>query len=370
MSEHVRPLNGFTVVEAAADNANIAVRLALGLAGRMAADFGARVLLLQPAGDDPLREVGAKQSGASALQAFLHAGKHVVAGAGAQALSDALDGAQSLLGDAWACDLAARRDGGGMRLRPVVQVGMLGLAAEATQADSEFTVLALSGLLDLVGEATRAPLRLAGHQAAYSAGLAAYTALISGLCAPREAAPSVARVSLLETALWLNWKNLATVSLGEPASSRSGRAMAWPVAKCADGWVAVVYQPHEWTRLCEMLGDARLADPRFATPAGRHEHAEALARLFEQVFAPLTRAQVSELASRYRLPLGAVLSPAELAEDPQYLARGFLRLVGGTGDDQRRHVPRLPVLWGSTSFAPGPLAACRTPERPSAEVPA
>jgi crotonobetainyl-CoA:carnitine CoA-transferase CaiB-like acyl-CoA transferase len=133
--------------------------------------------------------------------------------------------------------------------------------------------------------------------------------------------------------------------------------MVWPVVSCADGWVAVVYQPHEWARLCEMLGDARLADARFATPAGRQKHAEELARMFEQALVPLTRAQVSELASRFRLPLGAVLSPAELAEDSQYLARGFLHPVKGAGVDQSWRVPRLPVLWGSASFAPGCLAA-------------
>jgi crotonobetainyl-CoA:carnitine CoA-transferase CaiB-like acyl-CoA transferase len=364
MSERLRPLSGLTVVEAAADDANLAIRLAIGLAGRMAADLGARVLLLQPAEGDSLRERGPTQTGASALEVFLHAGKHPVDGAGAVALASALAGAQGLLGDAWARDVAAGSSG----LRAVVQVGMLGHDAEATQPASEFTVLALSGLLDLVGEAARAPLRLAGHQAAYSGGLSAYTALLAGLCAPQEAKPQVARVSLLETALWLNWKNLATVSLGEPASSRSGRAMAWPVARCADGWVAVVYQPHEYSRLCEVLGDARLAERRFATTGARQAHAEELARLFEQVLAPLTRAQVSELASRHRLPLGAVMSPSELAEDPQYLARGFLQLLEGTESVSPLRVPRLPVLWGTTGFAPGSWPASMASAGRSVEV--
>ena len=353
MSEQKRPLDGATVVEAAVDDAELAVRLALGLAGRMAADLGARVLLLLPAGGDPLRSEDPVQGGVSALQAFLHAGKHVVEGVGAAALRASLEHSQALLGDAWAREVAADSTD----LETIVQIGMLGHEDEARHPASEFTVLALSGLLDLVGDAMRAPLRLGGHQAAYAAGLAAYAALAAGLCTPRAAAPSVARVSLLETALWLNWKNLATASLGEPPSTRSGQAMAWPVARCADGWVAVVYQPHEWSRLCEMLGDARLADPRFQSPRGRQEHAADLARLFEEVLAPLTRAQVSELASRHRLPLGAVLSPAELAEDPQYLARGFLRLVQGADDAPPLHVPRLPVLWGSAGFAPGPVPA-------------
>ena len=45
----------------------------------------------------------------------------------------------------------------------------------ASRPVSELTLLALGGLLHMVGEPERKPLRLGGHQASYPAGLTAFT---------------------------------------------------------------------------------------------------------------------------------------------------------------------------------------------------
>jgi hypothetical protein len=77
----------------------------------------------------------------------------------------------------------------------------------AARPVSEFTILALGGLLHMVGEPERKPLRLGGHQASYAAGLTAFTGLTAALAA-RDAghtAPAV-RVSLAEVMQWVNWK--------------------------------------------------------------------------------------------------------------------------------------------------------------------
>ena len=44
-------------------------------------------------------------------------------------------------------------------------------------------MLALGGLLHMVGEPERKPLRLGGHQASYAAGLTAFTGLTAALAA-------------------------------------------------------------------------------------------------------------------------------------------------------------------------------------------
>ena len=67
----------------------------------------------------------------------------------------------------------------------------------ASRPVSEFTILALGGLLHMVGEPERKPLRLGGHQASYAAGLTAFTGLTAALAA-RDAghkAPAGARVA-------------------------------------------------------------------------------------------------------------------------------------------------------------------------------
>jgi crotonobetainyl-CoA:carnitine CoA-transferase CaiB-like acyl-CoA transferase len=356
-----RPLQGRVVLEAVSARSSWGVRLAVAFAGRIAADLGAQVICVQPACQAALPDASKAVEEASALHAFLGAGKKFVTGLAGDAASararELAGGANALLGDRWLRNAAG--DVLGKELaqdapRTIVQVSLLPPQHADESAASEFTVEAQSGLLDLVGDAGREPVRLAGHQVAYSAGLAAYAGLVAAFCrgGPK---PAAVRVSLLETALWLNWKNLATVSIGEMPATRSGQAMSWPVVRCADGWVAVVYQPHEWETLREMLGDPRLHDPRFGTPAGRAAHAAELSARFEASLAKLTRAEVNALAARHRLPLGVVQSASELAEDPHYRARGFLRSVAS--DAGSVCLPRLPVLWGAEPFTPGRIPA-------------
>jgi len=356
-----KPLQGRVVLEAVSPRSSWGVRLAAAFAGRIAADLGAQVVCLQPAGEAALPDTNAAIEEASALHSFLSAGKNVVTGVGDDvALTLAREiagGANALLGDDWLRNAAAEALGQKLAAgvpRAIVQVDMLPRQHAHEPPASEFTVEAQSGLLDLVGDACREPVRLAGHQVAYSAGLAAYTGMVAAFCR-RGPQPPVVRVSLLETALWLNWKNLATVSIGETPATRSGQAMSWPVVRCADGWVAVVYQPHEWETLRDTLGDPRLRDPRFGTPAGRASHASELAALFEGSLARLTRGEVNALAARHRLPLGVVQSAGELADDPHYRARSFVRSVAS--DAGSVSLPRLPVLWSGELFAPGRIPA-------------
>jgi crotonobetainyl-CoA:carnitine CoA-transferase CaiB-like acyl-CoA transferase len=355
------PLQGLVVLEAVSARCSWGVRLAVAFAGRIAADLGAQVICLKSAGRTAMPETSAATEEIAALHAFLGAGKKIVSGTPGDAAwvqaRELAGGANALLGDGWLRNAAA--DALGLALaadapRAIVQVDMLPPRHAHEPPASEFTAEAESGLLDLVGDAGREPVRLAGHQVAYSAGLAAYTGMVAAFCR-RAPEPTVVRVSLLETALWLNWKNLATVSIGETPATRSGQAMSWPVVRCADGWVAVVYQPHEWETLRDMLGDPRLKDSRFGTTAGRAAHAAELSGLFEASLANLNRAEVNALATRHRLPLGVVQSAGELVNDPHYLARGFMRCVAS--DAGSVAMPRLPILWSGEPFAPGSVPA-------------
>lgn len=355
-----RPLQGLTVLEAVSAQCGWGVRLAVAFAGRIAADLGAQVISLEPAGQAGSPASSGAAEDASALRAFLGAGKTNVTRTDDGVLVQARElaaSANALLGDRWLRDAAGDVLGRELEQnvpRAIVQVSMLPPQHAHESPASEFTVEAESGLLDLVGDASREPVRLAGHQIAYSTGLAAYTGMVAALCG-HERQRGAVRVSLLETALWLNWKNLAMVSIGEAPATRSGQAMTWPVVRCADGWVAVVYQPHEWETLRDVLGDARLRDARFDTPAGRAAHAGELSGLFEAALARLTRAEVNALAACHRLPLGAVQSAGELADDPHYRARGFVRSVAS--DAGSVAMPRLPVLWDGEPFAPGRIPA-------------
>ncbi|MEJ1979137.1 MAG: CoA transferase [Acetobacteraceae bacterium] len=212
----IRPLSGITIVQVASEECGLGLRLSAALAGRIAADLGATVVLVEPPEGDPLRHVPPMVGDTSALFAFLSAGKRsVVLPPAADALERLLGGAAALITDAGLARQEALIAVLGSRLSPglrraAVMLTMLGANAPVDDAVSEFTVMALGGLLDIVGEPDRQPLRLGGHQAAYAAGLAAYTGLAAALCSPAPGGdsdePEIVRVSMLETVIWLNWK--------------------------------------------------------------------------------------------------------------------------------------------------------------------
>src|ERR1700754_2399251 len=72
------PLAGVTVVETASDDCNVALRLSAALCGRIAADLGADVVKIEPPDGEPVRRMPPFVESASALFAFLNAGKRSV----------------------------------------------------------------------------------------------------------------------------------------------------------------------------------------------------------------------------------------------------------------------------------------------------
>ena len=337
------PLAGITVVEALSAACPLALRLSAALAGRIAADLGARVVKLEPSEGDPVRRLAPFAGGGrSALFAFLNAGK--------QSVRDDAAIVTRLFEKADAALVDAARDG---RARSSVVLSMLapdlpGAAGAGPQ--TEFTLMALGGLLDIVGDPSRQPLSLGGHQLAYSAGLAAYAGLVAALL--RRPASEVAQVSLLDVAVWINWKSAASVACMNELSTRAGRSAEWPVLRCADGYYALVHQPADWPALCGLSGDPRLGETRFADPASRRANSLALADILEQSLGHLTRRELQQRAKEMRLPLGAVWDMAELRRDPQTLARNFLA-EARMGASAPLAIPRLPLLWNGAAFPVG-----------------
>ena len=370
-----RPLAGLRIVECAGPSARPGERLAVAFAGRLAADLGATVLKLEPAGGDPLRADGGDGS-----FAFLNAGKQSrpLEEGEPETLAQFLNAADAVLGDAASPALAQAAATGLRSDHPgaMVAVSLLGPLVPRETPASEFTVMALSGLLDIVGDPAREPLRLGGHQLAYSAGLSALTGLVAALCLPvrgedGSGVPERVQVSLLETAIWLNWKSVACAAAGEPVPHRSGQSGDWPVVRCADGWVALVYQDADWPALRKLAGDdRRLADPVLATAAGRVGRTGEIGRIVEDYLRGLTRSEIHALARAARLPLGPVSSVAELIADPHLVARDFMQTVRSGEGPAVLAMPRLPVLWDGAVLAPGPVPPFGGDGAPPAPSPA
>ncbi len=331
-----RPLGGLSLVEATGAGAPLGVQLAATLCGRLACDLGATVRRVERP-DDALRALPPRLGQSSATHAFLNAGKTVLrCGAADEAalVADLCSGADAVVLDEGLHAACAPALG-------TIAHAVLAMAAGTGAPQSAFTVEALSGLLDIIGDPARAPLRLGGHQLAYAAGLAAFSGLMGALCG--EAPGECVRVDMLEVGIWLNWKSVASKAVEDIVPHRQGFLSEWLVLPCADGFMVLVYQAGDWAGLCAAVDDARLVEARFQSPALRRANAAALNGILAEFFAGSSRAEVKEIALARRLPIGAVWSPAELLDDPQMTARHFFRTMELEG--ARVTVPRAPVLW-------------------------
>ena len=340
------PLAGIIAVERASAHCPLDVRLSLGLAGRMLADLGAEVIKLEPRDGDPLRAIGPRIGRTSALVAVLNAGKKFVcvdSDAGAEARIIA--GSDALLRD------PEPAPGAPSRVEAIAS--LLPGDGRGQEADSEFTLLARSGLLDIVGDPDRAPLQLGGHQLAYGVGLALFTGIVAGL-AEEGGATETVRANFLDTGTWLNWKGVIAPSWGASSPRRQGDAAEWRTVRCADGWVALVHRQDEWPALKALCDDPRLDDPRFQKRAERRRHSAEVSAIVEEHLRRYTRHEIRAMTLANRLPLGPVWTVEELHEDSQYGERGFLAPVR-LPDGSQAVMPRIPVIWGDRVFAPGAL---------------
>jgi len=219
---------------------------------------------------------------------------------------------------------------------PEVRLSMLPRERGGSRS-SEFTLMAVSGLLDIVGDPARAPLSLPAGQLARAAGLAAFTAAAAQLFNPDG--PAHAEISLLDVGIWLNWKSLVLARENGVAPSRLGPGAEWQVIACRDGWIGLVYRENDWVALKELVGDARLDVPLYDLRANRKAHSAEIAAIVGERFAAMSREEIMDFASKRRIPLGPVLTTTEVIEDEQSIVRGAFVTHDGIA------TPRLPVLW-------------------------
>ena len=351
------PLARFTIVEVNDAKVPLCLRLATSLAAKIAADLGAQVLKIEPPSGDPVRRTPPfLPQGGSALFQFLNTSKRALAldlksEADRAGLVRLLDKADACLFEEPASVASLVRTS---RATPV-EIAALPLEMDAAARPvSGLAIQALGGLMHMVGEPERKPLKLAGHQASYAAGLTAFTGLAAALAA-RDAgqrAPHV-RVSLAEVMQWVNWKAASGAAAGGTAPGREGKASEFQIVSCRDGHVAVVYTVTQWPAVRALIGDKRLDDPKFAARAGRRQHIAELYDIITPWFAGKTRAEIQAAAQANGVPFGPIFSPAELLESEQYVTRSFLA--------EMKHpvlgtllMPQLPVQWNGRSFAPRP----------------
>jgi crotonobetainyl-CoA:carnitine CoA-transferase CaiB-like acyl-CoA transferase len=198
--------------------------------------------------------------------------------------------------------------------------------------------------------------------------------LVSGICAAllqreRTGSTPVVDGSLLGTAVWFNGPAVISAQFGEPPRK------AAPAARPAESVMPATMQTYQtkdhrfltfchipdyigaddrdFHDLCEHIDRPDLAsDERFATSAERKAHDAELIAILDDVFRERTLDEWKRILVTARGAWSPVATPAELYEDPQNLANGFLRKVDYPGGGLQLPVP--PILFDEEAGDPPP----------------
>lgn len=329
------PLHGLYVLE-------LAQEVAGPFCGKLLAEFGAEVIKVEPPSGDAARHRGPfagdhPDPERSLLFLAVNTGKRSVTlesscRAGLRLLDALLRHADVVITDAATAPLPATSPYPRLIHTSIRPFGLTGPAAEWPA--TELTVEALGGVVAVVGDPDRAPLKLGGEQAHYLAGLNAAVATLLALEArQRTGLGQLVEISMQDALLSIlgNIPILYT-HLGQVArrlGSRHHRTHPTAIFPCQDGYVGIAAQtPAQWEALCLLIDQPELLlDPRFATGTQCAVHADELdARLLPWFLARASR-EVMYACQERRIPVGLSCTIPELLADPQYAATHFFQAI-------------------------------------------
>jgi crotonobetainyl-CoA:carnitine CoA-transferase CaiB-like acyl-CoA transferase len=312
-------------------------------AGRLCADAGAEVILVEPPDGHPLRHEGpcagdAHDTETSTPHLHVNAGKRSVVldvEGEAERLFELLASAGVFITDlparmldplglSWA---ALRERFPALVMTRVTPFGDTGpyRRYEATNLVS----LALGGQLKITGDPGRPPLSNFGAQAEYQAGLSAFAGTVANVLL-RDATGQGEYLDLsTQDVVATNLEHRSpALNLGLVANRVGLNVSAtYGVYACADGWVYVTaFAPALWERLKALLELPVLEEERFSSQGSRLEHNDELQAIIAAWVASKTGDELRALALQGH-PLTVAETPERLLASEQWRGRGFMRGV-------------------------------------------
>src|SRR5438552_2912961 len=97
---------------------------------------------------------------------------------------------------------------------------------------------------------------------------------------------------------------------------------------CKDGYwlLSLIHRDEGWTSLMDWMQDpVLLADPSLAKEENRHKQRDFIMDRIEAWATQHTRVELVSEAQRRHIPASPISTPMDLVDDPQLVARGFLR---------------------------------------------
>ena len=343
--------------------------------GRLFADYGAEVVLVEPADGSATRAEGPFDEAGSLLFRHLNQGKTGFTRQRGDAQADPdlnrlIRDADIVLVDAG--DAISDRAGD----RIVCRISDFGEQGPyRSWRGGEIVHQALSGVMFTTGAQDREPLYGVGRRTAYACGATAYISCLAALIWRDRTGESQAVEAITAEVTAAMAQNLVTqYSYSRTYASRRQYPGMLAQLKCRDGWL-VLFALRGWPAICRIFGVPQVAeDPRFSGIAPlRRNWSDAVAILREQAKGRAVDELIAEL-QQAKVSSARIPTLPELIETPQYAGRGMFR-AGGEGrldslgpvfrtrSPHRAPAPA-PQLGGRARFQTESLARHSTPARP------
>jgi crotonobetainyl-CoA:carnitine CoA-transferase CaiB-like acyl-CoA transferase len=207
----------------------------------------------------------------------------------------------------------------------------------ADRAGYDYLVQGMGGLMSVTGQPDGAPgaepLKVGVAVADLFTGMYATVAILAALRhAERTGVGQHLDLSLLDCQTAMLANQAANHLIGGVTPGRMGNAhpniAPYQVFATADGHMIVaVGNNGQYAALCDLLGEAGLRAPEFATNAQRVAHREALASLIGARLATETTAHWIAAMEACGVPCGPINAIDQVFEEPQVKARGMVAHV-------------------------------------------
>jgi crotonobetainyl-CoA:carnitine CoA-transferase CaiB-like acyl-CoA transferase len=201
--------------------------------------------------------------------------------------------------------------------------------------EPEICAVARSGLMSLTGHPGQAPAILGAHVPSLAVGIYVAVATAAALLTSTKTGKgSIATVSMREALESFVEQAMVEYSFSGTVTERRGSKGAITAVSgalpCTNGhWViSQIHRPGRWTKFMDWVQDPELiSDPSLAKEENQHKRRDFIMDRLDNWAKRFTKTELVEEAQRRHFPASPVSTPLDLIDDPQLIARGFLKEI-------------------------------------------
>ena len=314
--------------------ADVGGTVSTGYVGKLFADYGARVVNLEPEDGFVTRKIEPfLPNGNSAMHGYLNANKESVIVRDSLLSHPMILQADLVLIDLDTLDSSLSLDDFDSN---TCVISWFGLDGPYSQYEgSNEAIFALTGIMKMIGEVDQPPTIPRGFHPQILGGLSAFNGALSFLIAKAEDSKRGIKTSnfridasIFEANMYLTELGALTCYNNVPELGRMGINRFFPtyplgIWPCKNGWLGVtVLSPAQWQAFCELLGLQDLAAiERYGSSAKRLEDVDIIE---PRILEALTNHCAEDLfykGQKMRIPLARVPTMAEVFDVDQYIHR-------------------------------------------------